>query len=135
MYRRVPACESVVNSILRRMQQAWTVTAFRETRGASDVARQAPERDITGTVIERAGSVAPEQLSVKAHPVKSTLPAFAQPRRNAGCRHGYVQGSGIGRPLRANAWRSLRASRHGSVAAGVLLRCLERDQSPVGRAA
>jgi hypothetical protein len=97
---------------------------------------KAPERDITGTVIEGVGSVAPEQLSVKARPMKSALPAFAQPRRNAGRRHGYVQGCGIARPLRANAWRSLRASRHGSVAAGaLLLRCLERDQSPVGRSA
>jgi hypothetical protein len=37
---------------------------------------RAPERDITGTVIERVGSVAPEQLSVKARPVKPTLPAL-----------------------------------------------------------
>ena len=125
----VPACESVVNSIWRRMQQAWTVTAFRETRGASRRFRSAERGNATspGLLIERVGSVAPAQLSVKARPVKSTLPAFAQPRRNAGTRHGYVQGCGIARPLRANAWRSLRASRHGSVAAGaVLLRCRER---------
>jgi hypothetical protein len=93
---------------------------------------KAPELDITGTVIEGAGSVALERLSVKARPVKSTLPAFAQPRRNAGRRHGYVQGSGFARPLRANAGRSLRASRQGSVAASAMPRAGPESGWPVG---
>jgi hypothetical protein len=49
----------------------------RESRRISPILLgRAPERDITGTVIERVGSVAPAQLSVKARPVKPTLPAL-----------------------------------------------------------
>jgi len=55
---------------------------------------RAPERDITGTVIERLGSVAPAQLSVKARPVKSTIPSLrsregtrAPARLRSGLRH------------------------------------------------
>ena len=75
---RVPACESAVNSIWRRMQQAWTVTAFRESRGAPRRFRSAERGNATSSrlLIERVGSVAPAQLSVKARPVKSTLPAL-----------------------------------------------------------
>ena len=47
MSPRVPACEPVVSSIWRRMQQAWTVTAFRETRGASRRFRSAERRNAT----------------------------------------------------------------------------------------
>jgi len=92
----VPACESVVNSIWRRMQQAWTVTAFRETRGASRRFRSAERGNATspGLLIERVRSVAPAQLSVKARPVKSTLPALrsregtrAPARLRSGLRH------------------------------------------------
>ena len=96
MSSRVPACESVVNSIWRRMQQAWTVTAFRESRGASRRFRSAERGNATssGLLIERVGSVAPAQLSVKARPVKSTLPALrsregtrAPARLRSGLRH------------------------------------------------
>ena len=78
------------------MQQAWTVTAFRETRGASRRFRSAERGNVTspGLLIEREGSVAPARLSVKACPVKSTLPALRS-REERGRRHGYVQGCGI----------------------------------------
>jgi hypothetical protein len=78
------------------MQQAWTVTAFRETRGASRRFRSAERGNATspGLLIERVGSVAPAQLSVKARPVKSALPALrsregtrAPARLRSGLRH------------------------------------------------
>ena len=134
MSSRVPACESVVNSIWRRMQQAWTVTAFRESRGAPRRFRSAERGNATssGLLIERVGSLAPARLSVKARAVKSTLPALRSregTRAPAPLRSGLRHRSAVARERLVLAQRGRPARVNRSPTAGRANRLKTRDLS------
>jgi len=74
---------------------------------------RARERDITGIVNRTRRQRCTRAAQRQGAPVEVDAPGVAQPRRNAGAGTATFRAA-ASLPLRANAWCSLRASRHGS---------------------